>query len=215
MFHTKSPRNLFKHFFFINNDIKIHKIYISLITDKVTLDPDTAHPRVTLSNGNTEISTTDYIQPTPDSPGRFDVTLAVLGTTGFSFGKHYWEVSVAGKTCYHLGMASESAPRKGSLRFHPSNGFWTILLNKQGQYKALDRRPVTLRVHPQPVTLGILLDYKNGEISFYDPSARSHLYSFRGQTFTDKIYPFINYCVEDVENPRPLVVLSPGSVDWL
>ncbi|XP_047446408.1 centromere-associated protein E [Mugil cephalus] len=181
---------------------------------KMTLDPDTAHPRIILSAGNTEISTTDDIQGVPDSPGRFDVTLGVLGATGYLSGRHYWEVSVAGKNCFHVGMASESAPRKGSLSFKPVNGYWTILLNKQGQYKALDRRPVTIQTVTQPVTLGILLDYKKGQVSFYDASARAHLYSFRGQKFTDRIYPFVNFCVE-VNNLRPLILLPPGSVDWI
>lgn len=124
-------------------------------------------------------------------------------------------MSVAGKLCYHLGMASESAERKGSITFRPTNGFWTIVLNKQGQYKAIDKRSVIIPVETQPLTLGILLDYKKGQVSFYDAGARSHMYSFVGQTFTDKIYPFINFCVEDIESSTPIVLLSPGSVDWI
>ncbi|KAM6919337.1 zinc-binding protein A33-like [Xenentodon cancila] len=178
------------------------------------MDPDTAHPRISLSAGNTEVSTTN-VQNVPDRPGRFDVSLAVLGTTGFSSGRHYWEVSVAGKTCYHIGMASESAPRKGSLAFKPVNGFWTIVMNKQGQLKAIDRRPVDIAFEMEPVTLGVLLDYNKGEVSFYNTGDRSHMYTFSGQRFTDKIYPFINYCVEDVENPSPIVLVPPGSTDWI
>lgn len=194
--------------------VEILKIYISLFTEKVTFDPDTANPRVVLSADNTEMSTTDSVQNVPDHPGRFDVTLGVLGATGYSTGRHYWEVSVAGKNCFLIGMASESSPRKGSLVFNPTNGFWTIVLNKQGQYRALDRRAVTILTQRQPLTLGILLDYKKGQISFYDSGARSHLYTFVGQRFTDKIYPFINFCV-DADNPNPIVLLAPGSVDWI
>lgn len=161
------------------------------------------------------MSTTGEIQNVPDNPGRFDVDLAVLGSTGFSSGRQYWEVSVAGKLCYHIGMASESAQRKGTIRYNPTNGYWTIILNKQGQFRAIDRRPSVIQVQTQPLRLGILLDYRNGQISFYDAGARSHMYSFSGQTFTDKIYPFINFCVEEVENPTPIVLLSPGSVDWI
>uniref|UniRef100_A0A3Q1HN38 B30.2/SPRY domain-containing protein n=1 Tax=Acanthochromis polyacanthus TaxID=80966 RepID=A0A3Q1HN38_9TELE len=182
------------------------------VTSKMTFDPDTAHPRIVLSSDNTEMHTTDNIQNVPDNPGRYDVILAALGATGYSTGRHYWEVSVAGKSCFHIGMASEAAPRKGSLRFNPANGFWTIVLNKQGQYRALDRRPVPILTQTQPVTLGILLDYKKGQISFYDTGARSHLYSFVGQSFTDKIYPFSDYCVESGENSNPIILVSPGSL---
>lgn len=190
-------------------------IHISRFTGKMTFDPNTANPRIVLSADNTEMSTSEEIQNVPDYPGRFDVALAVLGATGFSTGRQYWELSVAGKLCYHVGMASESSPRKGTITFSPTNGFWTIILNKQGQYKAVDTKPISITVQTQPLTLGILLDYKKGQISFYDASARSHMYSFVGQRFTEKIYPFINFCVEDVEHQTPIVLLSPGSIDWI
>lgn len=81
------------------------------------------------------MSTTEHIQNVPDHPGRFNIALAVLGMVGFSSGRHYWEVSVAGKLCYHLGMASESAQRRGTIIFSPTKGFWTVVLDKEGQLK--------------------------------------------------------------------------------
>lgn len=189
--------------------------FISLFTDKITFDPDTAHPRLALSADNTEMSTSEELQNVQDHPDRYDVVLAALGKTGFSTGRHYWEVSVAGKLCYHLGMASESAPRRGQITFSTTNGFWTIVRSKQGQYRAADRRTVTIPVKTHPLTLGIMLDYKKGQISFYDAGARHHMYSFVGQRFTDKIYPFVNFCVEDSESHTPIVLLTPGSVDWI
>ncbi|XP_047197994.1 early endosome antigen 1 isoform X5 [Hippoglossus stenolepis] len=187
----------------------------TIFTRKITLDPNTANPRIALSADYTEMSTAEEIQNVHDHQGRFDVVVAVLGDTGFSSGRHYWEVSVAGKSCYHLGMASESALRRGSISFNPTNGYWTIVKNKQGQYRAADNRPVQLTVQTQPLTLGILLDYKKGQVSFYDAGARSHIYSFQSQKFTDKIHPFINFCVEDTERRTPIVLLTPGSTDWI
>lgn len=184
-----------------------------LSTAKMTLDPNTAHPRVALSADRTEMSTRPDVAQVPDNPGRYDTVLAVLGSTGYSKGKNYWEVSVAGKTCYHLGMVSESAPRKGSLSYRPRNGFWTIVLNKQGQLKAIDQRITSIPIEIHPLRIGVLLDYEKGAISFYDAGSRSHLYTFTGQVFTDKIYPFISYCVDDSANP--IVLLSPGSTDWI
>uniref|UniRef100_A0AAX7U141 B30.2/SPRY domain-containing protein n=1 Tax=Astatotilapia calliptera TaxID=8154 RepID=A0AAX7U141_ASTCA len=185
-------------------------------TSKMTFDPDTAHPRIVLSDDETEMSTADFIQDVPNNPRRFDVILGALGATGFSSGKHYWEVSVAGKTCYHLGMTSESSRRKGSIPFSPNNDYWTIVLDKQGQYRAIEqRRTVPIPTEIQPVTLGILLDYKKGTISFYDSGSRTHMYSFVGQRFTGKIYPFVNFCVEDGSAPNPVVLITPGATDWI
>ncbi|XP_030259441.1 interaptin isoform X2 [Sparus aurata] len=192
-------------------DVEDNTIYAK----KMTFDSNTANPRVALSADYSEMSTSEELQNVPDHPGRFNVLLAALGRTGFSTGNHYWEVSVADKNCFHLGMASESAPRRGSVSFRPANGFWTIVLNKNGQYKAIDRQHITLRVERRPLTLGILLEYKKGQVSFYDADTRSHIYSFVGQRFTDKIYPFVNLCVEDVGGPTPIVLITPGSVDWI
>ena len=189
--------------------------YISPFTARVTFDPETTHPRIALSADNTEMITRQEIQNVPDSPGRYDVVLAALGKTGFSAGRHYWEVSVAGKNCFHLGMASGSAPRKGKISFLPRNGFWTIILTRQGEYKAVDVRPVTIQVETHPLTIGILLDYKKGQISFYDAGARLHLYTFVAQRFTDTIYPFVDFCVEEAASQSPIVLLTPGSVDWI
>ncbi|XP_017276390.1 putative leucine-rich repeat-containing protein DDB_G0290503 [Kryptolebias marmoratus] len=188
---------------------------ITIQTTKITLDPNTAHPRIALSADGTEVSTTDRASEVQDNPGRFDVILAVLGSTGFSRGRHYWEVSVAEMSCYHIGMASEAARRKGSLSFKPTTGFWTIVLNRQGNLRALDQKSVVISAEIQPLTVGILLDYTKGQISFYNAGARSHMYTFTGQAFTNKIYPFVHYCVEGADNPLPMVLVPPGSTDWI
>ncbi|XP_067461164.1 golgin subfamily A member 4 isoform X6 [Thunnus thynnus] len=187
----------------------------TIYTRQVTLDPNTAHRRLALSDHNTQIHADDDDQDVPDNPGRFDVVLAALGSTGFSTGRHYWEVSVAEANCYLLGMASESSQRKGTLSFKPLKGYWTIVLNKQGQYKAMNNRPITLQVQTPPLMLGILLDYNKGQISFYDAGTRSHLYSFVGQKFTGKIYPFVNICLEDVTLQNPIILIPPGPTDWI
>ncbi|CAJ1071559.1 putative leucine-rich repeat-containing protein DDB_G0290503 isoform X2 [Xyrichtys novacula] len=183
--------------------------------ETINMDPDTAHKRIILSRNNTELNIDAENQDVADQPGRYDVSLAVLGSTGFSSGRHYWEVSVAGRLCYHIGMASESAKRRGTIKFRPSNGYWTIIQDRQGQYIAKDRLNVRLPLQTRPLSLGILLDYKEGQISFFDPEARSHIYSFVSQKFSGKVFPFIGFCVEDVESQTPMVLHTPGSVDWL
>lgn len=151
-----------------------------------------------------------------DNPGRFDVLLAVLAKDGYSSGRHYWEVFVADKPCYHIGMASESAQRKGQNRVSSDRGFWTIILNRQGQYSAIDRQRVPIALETRPATLGILLDYGKRQISFYDANARVHIYTFtNSEPFTGMIYPFVSFCAENVENSNPIMLITPGYLDWL
>uniref|UniRef100_H3CR78 B30.2/SPRY domain-containing protein n=1 Tax=Tetraodon nigroviridis TaxID=99883 RepID=H3CR78_TETNG len=187
----------------------------TIIAKSITMDPNTAHPRVALAEDNTELYTLAESRDVPDHPGRYDVVLATLGATGFSSGRRYWEVSVADRLCYHVGLAAASAQRKGILRFAPQNGYWTLILNKQGQLRALDRMPKVLPVQAPPGALGVLLDYRNGQVSFYDTGSRSHLYSFSGNSFTDELFPFINFCNEDIDSQTPIRLIPPGSTDWL
>lgn len=184
--------------------------------DKIFFDPDTANPRLVLSSRNTEVTLSRTAQAVADNPGRFNVLLAVLGKGGYASGRNYWEVFVANKECYHLGMTSESAQRKGQMRVSPATGFWTIIMNRQGQYFAMDGSRVAIPMQTQPLVLGILIDYKKRQISFYDANARVHMYTFtNSEPFRGKIFPFFNFCVENVENPTPIVLLTPGSFDWL
>lgn len=184
--------------------------------DKIVFDPDTANPRLAFSTRNTEVTLSRTPHDVLDNPGRFNVLLAVLGKGGYSSGRNYWEVYVANKECYHLGMMSESAERKGQTVVSSATGYWTIIMNRQGKFFAMDGTRVAIPMQTRPQVLGILLDHKRGQISFYDVNARVHMYTFsNGNPFQGKIYPFFNFCVENVANPTPITLLTPGSFNWL
>ncbi|XP_029561332.1 putative leucine-rich repeat-containing protein DDB_G0290503 isoform X1 [Salmo trutta] len=182
---------------------------------KVALDPDTAHPKIILSADETEMSVAQQRQNVPNNPGRYDLSLAALGKTGFNRGRNYWEVEVAGKTCYNIGVARGSANRKGQLKLKPAEGYWTIILTKQGVLKALAARPLEIQLHVLPQKFGILLDYKKGEVSFYNADTRSLLHTFTGNRFTDNLYPFFNNCLETNDEDAPIVLTRVGSVSWI
>ncbi|XP_023832891.1 putative leucine-rich repeat-containing protein DDB_G0290503 isoform X1 [Salvelinus sp. IW2-2015] len=181
---------------------------------KVALDPDTAHPKIILSTDETEMSVAQQRQNVPNNPGRYDLSLAALGKTGFNRGRNYWEVEVAGKTCYNIGVARGSANRKGQLKLKPAEGYWTIILTKQGVLKALAAGPLDIQLPELPQKFGILLDYKKGEVSFYNANTRSLLHKFTGNRFTDKLYPFFNTCLESNDD-GPIVLTPVGSVSWI
>ncbi|XP_021469485.1 putative leucine-rich repeat-containing protein DDB_G0290503 isoform X2 [Oncorhynchus mykiss] len=182
---------------------------------KVAFDPDTAHPKIILSTDETVMSVAQQRQNVPNDPGRYDLSLAALGKTGFNSGRNYWEVEVAGKTCYNIGVARGSANRKGQLKLKPAEGYWTIILTKQGVLKALAARPLDIQLPAVPHKFGILLDYKKGEVSFYNADTRSLLHTFTGNRFTDKLYPFFNTCLETNDEDAPIVLTRVGSVSWI
>ncbi|RMC10925.1 hypothetical protein DUI87_12638 [Hirundo rustica rustica] len=149
----------------------------------VILDPETAHPDLSVSEDRKSVrrGSKKLLLSFFDNPKRFSTTPVVLGTPAFFSGRHYWEVQVGDKPEWGLGLCREAASRKGSVLFSPSNGYWVLWLQNGSTYEALTVpvSPLTLSVRPRRV--GIFLDYEAGEISFYNVSDRSHIY-----TFTDK-----------------------------
>ncbi|XP_076829309.1 E3 ubiquitin-protein ligase TRIM39-like [Brachyhypopomus gauderio] len=173
----------------------------------VTLDPDTAHHYLILSDDGKQVTDGDTKQNLPDNPKRFDECVNVLGKEGFSSGRFYYEVQVKGKTDWDVGVARESVNRKGKITLRPQNGFWTVWLRNENQYKALAGPGVPLTVRQKLQTVGVFVDYEEGLVSFYDVEARSHIYSYTGQSFTEKLYPFFSPCDNDGgKNSAPLIV---------
>ncbi|XP_051729675.1 E3 ubiquitin-protein ligase TRIM21-like isoform X3 [Ctenopharyngodon idella] len=173
----------------------------------VTLDPDTAHPRLILSDDGKQVRHGDIEQKLPDNLKRFNYCVDVLGKEGFSSGRFYYEVQVKGKTKWDLGVARESINRKGEITMTPSNGFWTVWLRNGNEYAALSASPVRLCLRVKPQRVGVFVDYEEGLVSFYDVESSSHIYSFTGQSFTDKLYPYFCPCLNDGgKNSTPLII---------
>ncbi|KAI5616228.1 E3 ubiquitin-protein ligase TRIM39 [Silurus asotus] len=183
------------------------KFHIYSFTVDVTLNADTAHPELILSHDGKQVRHGDLRQNLLHKPERFDYCVCVLGKEGFSSGKFYYEVQVKEKTKWDLGLAQESVIRKQRLITSPKYGFWTVWLRNKTKYEACDSPPVPLTLKQAPQKLGVFLDYEEGLISFYDVDAKSLIYSFTGQNFTEKLYPFFspsrNY---GGKNSAPLII---------
>ena len=131
----------------------------------------------------------------------------MLGKEGFSSGRFYYEVQVRGKTAWDLGVTTESSNRKGKITAKPENGYWIVFLRYETKYSALDSLSVPLSLKQAPQKVGVFVDYEEGLVSFYDVEVRSHIYSFTGQSFTEKLYPFFSPCINDGGiNSAPLII---------
>ncbi|XP_037391617.1 erythroid membrane-associated protein-like [Pygocentrus nattereri] len=173
----------------------------------VTLDSETAYPDLFVSDDGKQVTYGDTEQNLPDNPERFDQCSYVLGKEGFSSGRLYYEVQVRGKTKWDLGVIRESSNRKGDIKPSPDKGHWSVSLSNETEYKALDSPRVSLSLKQAPQKVGVFVDYEEGVVSFYDAEARSHIYSFTGQSFIERIYPLFSPCFNDGgKNSAPLII---------
>uniref|UniRef100_A0A673G5M5 Uncharacterized protein n=1 Tax=Sinocyclocheilus rhinocerous TaxID=307959 RepID=A0A673G5M5_9TELE len=151
-------------------------------------------------------------QKLPYSPKRFTYCPNVLAEEGFSSGKFYFEVQVKGKTEWELGVARESIKRKGKITLSPEDGFWTVWLRNKNQYAALSYPTVPLSLRVKPQRIGVFVDYEKGLVSFYDVESSSHIYSFTGQSFTGKLYPYFGPSLSfNGRNSAPLIITPVNS----
>ncbi|KAL0964931.1 hypothetical protein UPYG_G00274590 [Umbra pygmaea] len=173
----------------------------------VTLDPDTAQPDLILSDDGKQVKDGDIMQNVPDNPERFNHVVCVLGKEGFTSGRFYYEVMVKEKTEWDLGVVRESANRKGEIILYPNDGYWSLMLRNGDECNCLADPNVLLSLRQKPQKVGVFVDYEEGLVSFYDVEARSHIYSFTGCTFTEKLYPFFSPSENDGgKNSAPLII---------
>ncbi|XP_013866045.1 E3 ubiquitin-protein ligase TRIM39 isoform X2 [Austrofundulus limnaeus] len=172
----------------------------------VTLDTNTAHPRLVLSEDLKTVWCVDRHHHVPESPERFDRVVCVLGREAISSGKHYWEVEVNGKTDWDLGVARHSVNRKGKIDYTPNNGFWFLSLRDKNKYAFRSEPYTDFQLNTRPHKIGIFVDYEKGEVSFFNVDAKVHIYSFH-DVFTENLYPFFSPCTnKSGKNEMPLII---------
>nr|CAI9688660.1 unnamed protein product [Rangifer tarandus platyrhynchus] len=159
---------------------------------ELTLDPDTANPRLILSLDLKSVRLGQQAQDLPSHPRRFDTNTRVLASCGFSSGRHHWEVEVGSKDGWAFGVARESVRRKGLTPFTPEEGVWALQLNN-GQYWAVtspERTPLSCG-HLSRVR--VALDLEVGAVSFYAAEDMRHIYTFR-VNFQERVFPLFSVC---------------------
>ncbi|XP_064414224.1 zinc-binding protein A33-like isoform X2 [Latimeria chalumnae] len=165
----------------------------------ITLDPNTAHPKLTLSEDLTAV-TWGYTRREDllDNPERFDREPCVLGSESFISGRHSWVVDVEKLTDWILGVTAESANRKGNVYLKPEHGYWTVQLFNGGYTARNDVGPTRLKVVKTPKNVLVCVDYEAGKVFFSNADDRSHIYTFTHK-FKQKIFPF--FCPQTAGAP--------------
>ncbi|XP_053180620.1 zinc-binding protein A33-like [Scomber japonicus] len=154
----------------------------------VILDPNSAHPRLCLSDDLTSVRLGGTKQQLPDNPERCMKYTIVLGSEGFSSGKHSWEVEVGDHPDWNVGLAKESVDRRGDIVASPKYGIWCFK-HHIGKYTNGSGKTVTVKKSLQRIR--VQLDYDKGKVSFYGPEDKTPIYTHR-DTFTEKLFPYFS-----------------------
>ncbi|XP_072553289.1 E3 ubiquitin-protein ligase TRIM35-like [Salminus brasiliensis] len=154
----------------------------------VTLDPNTAHPDLHLSDDLTALENRNQRSSVPENPERFHKWWGVLGSEGFNSGTHCWDVQVGESGSWTLGLIPECVTRKGdcfwdsvlSLGYWKiEDKYWTHCPGQSGQYLTPKEKLQSVRVQ---------LDWDRGKVTFTDLLTNTHLHTIT-HTFTERVLP--------------------------
>ncbi|KAK7877924.1 hypothetical protein WMY93_031400 [Mugilogobius chulae] len=156
---------------------------------EITLDPNTAHTRLSLSDGNRRATVMSKDQSYPDHPDRFSDWEQVLSRENLT-GRCYWEVEWSGLGVY-IAVSYEDIQRKGNSdesAFGYNNKSWALDCDKTSPsfwFNSVQSQvsgPVSSRI-------GVYLDHSAGVLSFYSVSESTMSLLHREQTtFTKPLY---------------------------
>ncbi|KGL74914.1 Butyrophilin subfamily 1 member A1, partial [Tinamus guttatus] len=161
--------------------------------EEVFLDPDTAHPRLMLSQDCRSVRWTETRQNLPYRSERFERLRCVLGREGFSEGRHCWAVEgeVGDETHWAMGVAAESVWRKTAIAPSPLEKIWAVQ-QKKGTFKVLTASRIRLSLSPVPKRIWVVLDCILEQVTFVSGANGDEIFTFRATSFPEeKIYPWL------------------------
>ncbi|XP_067092022.1 LOW QUALITY PROTEIN: NACHT, LRR and PYD domains-containing protein 12-like [Osmerus mordax] len=160
---------------------------------ELTLDPNTAHRDLSLSEENRKVTGRREEQPYPDHPERFEDCPQVLCREGLS-GRCYWEAERSGgRWGVYVAVTYKGISRREGgedCRLGWNNKSWNLDCDDIS-YSAMHNKNRTVIPAPplQSHRVGMYLDWPAGTLSFYTVSSDTltHLHTFHS-TFTEPLY---------------------------
>ncbi|XP_030609978.1 tripartite motif-containing protein 16-like [Archocentrus centrarchus] len=155
---------------------------------QLTLDPDTVHRKLFLSNQSRTVSDTapnpnDY--PSHKKRDRFSIQQQVLSKEGL-IGPCYWEVEWTGKGV-SVAVTYKNENKLEQSEFGSNNKSWALDCYSHS-YKFRHNNVTTLISGPPSSKVGVYVDPRAGILSFYSISDTMTLLLKVQTTFTEPLY---------------------------
>lgn len=157
---------------------------------KLTLDSNSAHPNLHLSEGGTVATMMSEPKNYPDHPDRFDHWQQVLCRDALSGGRSYWEVEWKG-TEIDIAVTYRGISRKGSSNVCSlgwNDMSWSLYCSDSKYSFVHDNRSADIAV-PRSSRIGVYLDHRAGRLEFYSVSGSMNLLHRVQTTFAQPLYP--------------------------
>ncbi|XP_058246824.1 tripartite motif-containing protein 16-like [Hemibagrus wyckioides] len=156
----------------------------------LTLDPNTTHPHLILSEKNRVMRDSEREQQYSDHPERFDSWSQVLCKESVC-GRCYWEVEWSGEFGVYISVSYKDIKRKGRSHdclFGRNNQSWSLWCSPSFSLSFCHNNIQTdLRV-PSRSRIGVYVDHSAGTLSFYSVSDTMKLLHRVHTTFTQPLH---------------------------
>ncbi|CAM4419005.1 unnamed protein product [Leuciscus chuanchicus] len=164
----------------------IHKYAVDL-----TLDPNTAHTRLALSEENRKVTYVEEKQSYPDHPERFDEWPQVLCRESLT-GRCYWEAEWSGYNT-EISVSYKGIKRTGvsDCMFGQNEKSWSLRCSDHRLTVWHNKKETAVSAGSGSCKrVGVCVDVSAGTLSFYsvsDTHTLTHLHTFT-HTFTEPLY---------------------------
>ncbi|XP_073704822.1 tripartite motif-containing protein 16-like [Garra rufa] len=156
-----------------------------------TLDSESVHKHLYLSEENKVAACTGTLQPYPDHPDRFDAWPQVLCRESVC-GRSYWEVEWSGTQGVGISVSYKSISRKGrgtECKFGCNDQSWRLFCCPSAYLFSHNNKKSVLPEVSNSSKIGVYVDHRAGILSFYNVSDTMTLIHRIQTTFTQPLYP--------------------------
>ncbi|XP_061587363.1 tripartite motif-containing protein 16-like [Cololabis saira] len=153
---------------------------------EITLDPNTVHKQLLLSEENRKVTLMDKDQSYSDHPDRFTTYFQVLSRESLT-GRRYWEVEKKANVVF-VAVSYKNISRSGRESAFPFNDKSWSLRCSSDRYEFYYNNIHTSISGPPTSRIGIYLDHRAGVLSFYSVSETTTLLHRVQTTFTQPLH---------------------------
>ncbi|KAI2645795.1 Stonustoxin subunit alpha [Labeo rohita] len=175
----------------------------------LTLDPNTANTRLSLSEDNRKVTHVEEYQSYPDHPDRFDGYNPQVLCRESVCGRCYWEIEWSGNDYVDISVSYKSISRNGrgdESLFGHNDQSWSLSCSPNrysfihnNVWTKLPVKPIISRIGVYDddddddddyiYRIGVYVDVSAGTLSFYSVSDTMSLIHTVQTTFTQPLYP--------------------------